>query len=157
MSTSMFWIQMLVLFGSSRNHACRSYCTSSHVHVIAERAGRQQQASRPDSLTGCTMLYSRQEPIARSLARGRADQTCHQGEGGEGVKGGTALVLVSPRARHTSQVDATFFSLFHPSNSGRDHRLVPDACMQVIISRVSSELLVDRPALSAPNYSSASV
>lgn len=125
--------------------------------VVAERASRQQQASRPDSLTGWTMLYSRQEPIARSLARGRADQTCHQGEGGEGVKGGTALVLVSPRARHISQVDATFFSLFHPSNSGRDHRLVPDACMQVIISRVSSELLVDRPALSAPNYSSASV
>lgn len=122
--------------------------------VVAERASRQQQASRHDSLTDCTMLYSRQEPIARSLARGRADQTCHQGEGGEG---GTALVLVSPRARHISQVDATFFSLFHPSNSGRDHRLVPDACMQVIISRVSSELLVDRPALSAPNYSSASV
>lgn len=143
--------------GSSRNHVCRSYCTSRHVHVVAERASRQQQASRPDSLTGWTMLYSRQEPIARSLARGRADQTCHQGEGGEGVKGGTALVLVSPRARHISQVDATFFSLFHPSNSGRDHRLVPDACMQVIISRVSSELLVDRPALSAPNYSSASV
>lgn len=52
--------------------------------VVAERASRQQQASRPDSLTGWTMLYSRQEPIARSLARGRADQTCHQGEGGEG-------------------------------------------------------------------------
>lgn len=111
MSTSMFWIQVLVLFGSSRNHVCRSYCTSRHVHVhtvVAERASRQQQASRPDSLTDCTMLYSRQEPIARSLARGRADQTCHQGEGGEG---GTALVLVSPRARHIPQVDATFFFL----------------------------------------------
>lgn len=61
--------------------------------VVAERASRQQQASRPDSLTGWTMLYSRQEPIARSLARGRADQTCHQGEGGEGVKGGLRWCL----------------------------------------------------------------
>lgn len=124
--------------------------------VVAERANRQQQASRPDSLTGWTMLYSRQEPIARSVVRGRAGQTCHQGEGGEGVKGGLRWCL-SHQERAIYPKSMRLFFLFHPSNSGRDHRLVPDACMQVIISRVSSELLVDRPALSAPNYSSTSV
>lgn len=116
MSTSMFWIQVLVLFGSSRNHVCRSYCTSRHVHVVAERANRQQQASRPDSVTDCTMLYSRQEPIARSLARGRADQTCHQGEGGEGVKGGLRWCLShQERAIHPKSMRLFFLCSTRPT------------------------------------------